>query len=36
VQKLIGLVQEIYMGFLYDGRYYDYMIEVFDLDPDHM
>lgn len=36
VQKLIGLVHEIYMGFLYDGRYYDYMVEVFDLDPDYM
>ena len=36
IRKLIGLVQEIYMVFLYDGRYYDYMIEIFDLDPDHM
>jgi hypothetical protein len=36
IQKLIALVQEIYMAFLYDGRYYDYMVEVFDLDPDHM
>jgi hypothetical protein len=34
VRKLILLVQEIYMAFLYDGRYYDYMMEVFDLDPD--
>ena len=22
-----------YMVFLYNGRYYDYMVEVFDLDP---
>ena len=36
IRKLVGLIQEIYMVFLYDGRYYDYMIEVFDLDPDHM
>jgi len=36
IRKLIGLVQEIYLVFLYDGRYYDYMIEVFDLDPDHV
>lgn len=36
VRKLIGLVQEIYMVFLYDGRYYDYLVEVFDLDPDHL
>lgn len=36
IQKLIALVQEIYLAFLYDGRYYDYMVEVFDLDPDHM
>lgn len=32
--KIINLVHEIYMVFLYDGRYLDYMIENFDLDPD--
>jgi hypothetical protein len=36
LRKMIALVQEIYLGFLYDGRYYDYMIRVFDLDPDQM
>jgi hypothetical protein len=34
--KLITLVHEIYLTFLNDGRYYEYMIDVFDLDPDHM
>lgn len=33
-RKLIHLVHEVYMVFLTDGRYYDYMIETFDLDPD--
>ena len=23
IRKLVGLIQEIYMVFLYDGRYYD-------------
>ena len=36
VRKLIGLVHEVYMVFLYDGRYYDYMVETFDLDPDRL
>ncbi len=35
-RKLIHLVQEIYLTFLLDGRYYDYMVENFDLDPDHV
>ncbi len=34
VRKLIHLVHEIYLAFLIDGHY-DYMVEVFDLDPDH-
>jgi len=33
-RKLIHLVHETFMVFLYDGRYYDYLIETFDLDPD--
>lgn len=33
-QRLINLVHEIYLVFLYDGRYYDYLVETFDLDPD--
>ena len=36
VRKLVGLVHEVYGVFLYDGRYYDYMAEKFDLEPDHM
>ena len=35
-RKLIHLVHEIYMDFLLDGRYYEYMIEKFNLDPDRM
>ncbi|MDX2043270.1 MAG: hypothetical protein SF097_18780 [Acidobacteriota bacterium] len=33
-RKLIHLVHEIFLTFLLDGRYYDYMVEHFDLDPD--
>jgi hypothetical protein len=36
VRKLINLVHETYMVFLFDGRYYDYLVETFDLDPDKM
>ena len=36
IRKLIHVVHEIYLVFLYDGAYYDYLIETFDLDPDHM
>jgi hypothetical protein len=35
-RTFITLVHEVYQGFLYDGRYYDYLIETFDLDPDHV
>lgn len=35
-RKVVNLVHEIYLVFLNDGRYYDYMIDVFDLDPDKM
>jgi hypothetical protein len=34
VRKLVHLVHEIYMSFLLDGSYYEYMVEAFDLDPD--
>jgi hypothetical protein len=34
-RKLINLINEIYVDFLRDGRFYDYMIETFNLDPDH-
>jgi hypothetical protein len=33
-RKLINAVHEIYLGFLADGRYYDYMVETLGLDPD--
>ena len=33
-RKLIQLVHEIFLDFLNDGRYYDYLIDVFDLDVD--
>ena len=35
-RKLIHLVHEIFLTFLLDGRYYDYLVENFDLDPDRM
>ncbi len=34
VRKLIHLVQEVYLVFLHDGKYYDYLVETFNLDPD--
>ena len=36
VRKLIHVVHEVYMDFLFDARYYEYMIEKFNLDPDRM
>jgi hypothetical protein len=36
VRKLVHLVHEIFMVFLIEGRYLDYMVEAFDLDPDKM
>lgn len=33
-RKLIHAVHEIYLTYLNDGRYYNYLVEVFDLDPD--
>lgn len=35
-RKLIHLVHEIFLDFLFDGKYFDYLVETFDLDPDHM
>ena len=35
VRKLIGLVHEIYLDFLSNGLYYDWLIETFELDPDN-
>ena len=33
-EKLVHLVHEIYLGFLCDGRYREYMIANLGLDPD--
>jgi hypothetical protein len=35
-RKLIHLVQEIFLVFLADGPYRDYVVEMFNLDPDSM
>jgi hypothetical protein len=35
VQKLVNLVNEIYLDFLSSGLYFDWLVETFDLDPDH-
>jgi len=34
-RKLIHLVHEIFLVFLQEGHY-EYMVKVFDLDPDHL
>lgn len=33
---LVHLVNEIYLTFLADGNYFDYLVETFNLDPDRM
>jgi len=35
-RKLIHLMHEIFMTFLLDGKYFDYVVETFNLDPDNM
>ena len=35
-QKLINLMHEIFMVFLRDGLFYEYMIETFDIDRDQL
>jgi len=35
VRKLVGLVNEIYLEFLSSGLYFDWVVETFELDPDH-
>jgi hypothetical protein len=35
-QKLINLMHEVFLVFLRDGMYYEYMIETFDLDRDQL
>jgi len=36
VRKLVHLINEIYLTFLTDGKYFDYLVETFNLDPDRM
>ncbi len=36
VRKLVHLVNEVYLTFLIDGKYFDYLVETFNLDPDRM
>jgi hypothetical protein len=36
VRRFIHLMHEIFMAFLVDGSYLEYMVETFDLDPDRM
>ena len=33
-RKIIQIVHEIFMVFLVDGPYYEYMVEQLGLDPD--
>lgn len=33
-RKLVNLVHEVFLDFLYDGRYFQYLVDVFGLDPD--
>ena len=35
-RKFVHLIHEIFVTFLADGNYFEYMVENFDLDPDHM
>ncbi len=34
-RKLVNLIHEVYLDFVMDGLYYDYLIDTFDLDPDN-
>jgi hypothetical protein len=35
VRRLVALVNEIYLDFLSSGRYFDWLLETFELDPDN-
>ena len=35
VRRLVAVVNEIYLDFLSSGLYFDWLVETFDLDPDH-
>jgi hypothetical protein len=36
VRKLVHLINEVYLTFLADGKYFDYLVDTFSLDPDRM
>jgi hypothetical protein len=36
VRKLVHLINEVYLTFLAEGQYFDYIVETFNLDPDRM
>lgn len=35
-RRLVQLVHEVFVSFLRDGPYYEYLIETFDLEPDEV
>jgi hypothetical protein len=35
VKKLVSLVNEIYLDFLSSGLYFEWLVDTFELDPDH-
>ena len=35
VTRLVALVNEIYLDFLSSGLYFEWLVETFELDPDH-
>ena len=35
VRRTVSLVNEIYLDFINRGPYFDWLLETFDLDPDH-
>ncbi len=35
-RKLVGAVHEVFLDFLSDGRYYEWVIETYEIDPDRM
>jgi hypothetical protein len=36
VRKLVHLINEIYLTLLAEGKYFDYLVDTFNLDPDRM
>jgi hypothetical protein len=35
-RKFVHMIQEIFLSFLADGSYFEYLVETFNLDPDAM